>query len=69
MSFEEFNSWVAENGIIDNLEYYIDNEVSFRQHNRNNIINKLLTDNVLNNVVFYQKNKDKESVKVLIKFD
>ena len=62
MTFEEFNSWVAENGIIDNLEYYIDNEVSFRQHNRNNIINKLLTDNVVNDVVFYQQNKDKESL-------
>lgn len=62
MTFEEFNSWAAENGIIDNLKYYIDNEVSFKHHNRNNIINKLLSDNVLNNVVFYQKNKDKEAL-------
>ena len=62
MTFEEFNSWVAENGIIDNLKYYIDNEVSFKNHNRNSIINKLLSDNVLNNVVFYQQNKDKEAL-------
>lgn len=62
MTFEEFNSWVTSNGIIDNLEYYIDNEVSFKHHNRNNIINKLLLDDVLNNVVFYQQNKDKEAL-------
>ncbi len=62
LSFEEFNSWISENGIIDNLKYYIDNEVTFKNHNRNNVITKLLSDDTLNNIVFYLQNKGKEEL-------
>lgn len=67
MSFEEFNSWISENGIIDNLNYYIDNEISFKNHNRNNVITKLLSDDTLNNIVFYLQNKEKE--KLILSFN
>lgn len=59
-SHEEFNSWVAEGGIIDNLTYYLKNESSFKQNNRNKIVNQLLAKGVLSDVIFYQKNKAKE---------
>lgn len=59
-SHEEFNSWIAEGGIIDNLTYYLKNESSFKQNNRNKIVNQLLAKGVLSDVIFYQKNKAKE---------
>lgn len=60
-SHEEFNSWITEGGIIDNLTYYLENESAFKQNQRNKILNQLLTEGVLSDVVFYQKNKVNEA--------
>ena len=59
---DDFESWVKENGIIDNLKYYIAHETDFKQYNRNNAIADLKKDGVLNDVVFYLQNKEKESL-------
>lgn len=55
MSHEEFNSFVAKDGVFDGLLYYVNNEDSFKRFNRNNIINKLLGSSNLKDLLFFLK--------------
>lgn len=55
MSHEEFNSFVAKDGVLDGLVYYINNEDSFKRFNRNNIINDLLGGSYLKDLLFSLK--------------
>lgn len=58
LSYEDYNSFVSEGGVLDNLNYYIKYEKDFRQYNKNGIITHLLLPNTIDNIIFYIKSKN-----------
>ena len=55
LSFEGFNSFVSEGGVIDGLLYYLKFENEFKQNNRNKLIERYLADNTIDNFVFFKR--------------
>lgn len=57
-SYEDFNMWLAESGVIDGMLYFCQNRDAFRQNNLNKKVNKILQDDVLKQIVVYMQYKD-----------
>lgn len=55
LSFEGFNSFVSEGGVIDGLLYYLKFENEFKQNNRNKLIERYLADDTIDNFVFFKR--------------
>lgn len=55
LSFEEFNSFLEENGILDNLSYLAKNMADFKKYNRKLFINQHTDKDELTKLVFCAK--------------
>lgn len=55
LSFEGFNTFVSEGGVIDGLQYYLKYEKEFKLKNRNKIIERYLADDMIDNFVFFKR--------------
>lgn len=59
---EQFNEFLGEGGVMDKLVYYCQNKEAYRQYRINNAIEKLTDGPRIDDIAFWIKNSENESI-------